>query len=242
MGDADLTERLDVKRTRPRFGGDGHTVHNLSMRLDHLSFAASRRPRRDGSASAVRSARLRRRRRPPAIRDPQHGAAAVGPHLLEVVDVLDHPAADKVPFGQAVKARAADGGGWLGWVVEVDDLTFPFEERLGREAVGGSATAPTASTCAGARSACSTRSPTRSCRSSSSGRARAVHAPERGRADGDYSLAALEIAGDPQRVSEWLGETVEAPLEDVKVDWSAPHGTPGILAVQVQTPRGLVRI
>ena len=41
---------------------------------------------------------------------------------------------------------------------------------------------------------------------------------------------------------EWLGETVEAPLEDVKVDWVAPNGTPGIVAAQVQTPTGLVRI
>ena len=61
-------------------------------------------------------------------------------------------------------------------------------------------------------------------------------------ADGAYSLACLEIAGDPQRVSEWLGESVEAPLEDVKVEWVAPHGTPGIIAVQVQTPQGLVRL
>ena len=60
-------------------------------------------------------------------------------------------------------------------------------------------------------------------------------------ADSDFSLVALEIAGDPQRVSEWLGETVEAPLEDVKVEWVAPNGTPGIIAVQFQTPSGLVR-
>ena len=51
-----------------------------------------------------------------------------------------------------------------------------------------------------------------------------------------FSLACLEIAGDPQRVSEWLGETVEAPLEDVKVEWVAPHGTPGIIAAQFLTP------
>jgi hypothetical protein len=61
-------------------------------------------------------------------------------------------------------------------------------------------------------------------------------------ATGEISLACLEIAGDPQRVSEWLGETVEAPLEDVKVDWVAPNGTPGIMAAQFQTPSGLVRI
>ena len=58
----------------------------------------------------------------------------------------------------------------------------------------------------------------------------------------DWALACLEIAGDPQRVSEWLGETVEAPLEDVKVEWVAPHGTPGIIAAQFQTPNGLVRV
>jgi hypothetical protein len=60
--------------------------------------------------------------------------------------------------------------------------------------------------------------------------------------NGEASLVALEIAGDPQRVSEWLGESVEAPLEDVKVEWVAPHGTPGLLAAQVLTPKGLVRI
>jgi hypothetical protein len=56
------------------------------------------------------------------------------------------------------------------------------------------------------------------------------------------SLESLEIAGDPARVSDWLGRPVEQPLEDVKVDWIAPHGTPGLVAVTFQTPRGLVRI
>ena len=55
-------------------------------------------------------------------------------------------------------------------------------------------------------------------------------------------MASIEIAGDPQRVSEWLGQSVEQPLEDVKVDWVAPHGTPGIQAVQFQTRDGLVRL
>jgi hypothetical protein len=58
----------------------------------------------------------------------------------------------------------------------------------------------------------------------------------------NFSLVGLEIAGDPQGVSEWLGETVEAPLVDFKVEWVAPNGTPGIIAVQVQTPSGLVRL
>ncbi len=60
---------------------------------------------------------------------------------LEVVEALDHPASDKAPFGQAVKARSARGGGWMAWVVEVDDLA-PVEERLGRAAVDGNRHTP----------------------------------------------------------------------------------------------------
>ena len=36
-----------------------------------------------------------------------------GGTYLEVVEVLDHPASDKAPFGQAVRARSELGGGWL---------------------------------------------------------------------------------------------------------------------------------
>src|SRR3954452_23773084 len=57
-------------------------------------------------------------------------------HYLEVVEVLEHPASDKAPFGQAVRARSQAGGGWMGWCVEVDDLA-PFEERLRRLGVDG---------------------------------------------------------------------------------------------------------
>ena len=32
------------------------------------------------------------------------------------------PAAEKAPFGRAVRQRGTDGGGWLGWVVSVTDL------------------------------------------------------------------------------------------------------------------------
>src|SRR3954469_19816693 len=50
---------------------------------------------------------------------------------LEVVSALDHPAAFTAPFGQAVRARADQGGGWMGWVVGVSDITA-IESRLGR--------------------------------------------------------------------------------------------------------------
>ena len=159
---------------------------------------------------------------------------------LEVVEVLDHPASDKAPFGQAVRARSELGGGWMGWVVAVDDIT-PHEQRLGREAVNGN-------------------------RKLSDGTellwkqlgVKGLQAdpqlpffvefisddsmhPSHG-GSGAVSLEALEIGGDPARVSEWLGQSVEQPLEDVKVEWVAPNGAPGINAAQFLTPSGLVRI
>src|SRR3978361_1589203 len=60
---------------------------------------------------------------------------------VEVVEVLDHPASDKAPFGQAVRARSQLGGGWLGWVVAVEDIR-PHEARLGPETVTGNRDRP----------------------------------------------------------------------------------------------------
>ncbi len=53
---------------------------------------------------------------------------------IEVVCPLDHPAADKTPFGQLVSKKVEAGGGWLTWVVAVDDLA-PIEAKLSRKAV-----------------------------------------------------------------------------------------------------------
>ena len=73
---------------------------------------------------------------PPRFGTRNHILPLTGGRYLEVVDVLDHPAADKAPFGQAVRSRTAEGGGWLGWVVAVDDLA-PVEERIGRSPIEG---------------------------------------------------------------------------------------------------------
>jgi len=159
---------------------------------------------------------------------------------LELVEVLDHPASDKAPFGQAVRARSELGGGWMGWVVSVEDIT-PLEQRLGRESVKGNRHRPDGTELLwkqlGVKGLQSDpqlpffiqweTSPD-------------LH-PSTG-ASGKISLESLEIAGDPARVTEWLGAPVEQPLEDVKVDWVAPNGTPGIVAVAFQTPNGLVRL
>ena len=163
-----------------------------------------------------------------------------GDIYMEIVEVLDHPASDKAPFGQAVRARSALGGGWLGWVVAVNDITV-VEQRLGREAANGNRHRPDGQNLQWKQIGVNGLIADPQLPFFIQWESPAELHPSFG-ADVNYSLACLEIAGDPQRVSEWLGETVEAPLEDVKVEWAAPNGTPGIIAVQVQTPHGLVRI
>jgi hypothetical protein len=60
---------------------------------------------------------------------------------IEVVCPLDHPATDTTPFGQAVKNKAQDGGGWLAWIFSADDIS-DVEVKLGRKAVLGYRTRP----------------------------------------------------------------------------------------------------
>lgn len=217
-------------------------AHNLRMRLDHLSYAAGP----DGLAStAQRIGALLGRSFVDGGVHPRFGTRNMtmplaGGTYLEVVEVLDHPASDKAPFGQAVRARSALGGGWLGWVVSVDDITVA-EARLGREAVQGSRHVPDGTELRWKQIGVNGLIADPQLPFFIQWESPVDLRPSSG-ADADYSLACLEIAGDPQRVSEWLGETVEAPLEDVKVEWVAPHGTPGVIAAQVQTPNGLVRI
>ncbi len=159
---------------------------------------------------------------------------------LEVVEVLDHPASDKAPFGQAVRARSELGGGWLGWAVSVDDIA-PFEERLGRESVNGNRHRPDGVELLWKQLGVKGLQADPQLPFFIEWEIDPSNHPSAG-ATGNTSLEALEIAGDPARVSEWLGHSVEQPLEDVKVEWVAPNGTPGIVAAQFQTRNGVVRI
>lgn len=212
------------------------------MRLDHIVFAAGP----DGLAATTQrlSEVLGEEFRDGGIH-PRFGTRnAVLPLThnvyLEAVEVLDHPASDKAPFGQAVRARSELGGGWMGWVVAVDDIA-PYEARLGREAVKGNRHRPDGIELLWKQLGVKGLQSDPQLPFFVQWETDPANHPSTG-ASGRVSLESLEIAGDPARVSDWLGETVEQPLEDVKVDWVAPHGTPGIVAAQFLTPNGLIRL
>ena len=217
-------------------------VRMLGMRLDHLSYAAGP----DGlKGTAARIGALLGEEFQDGGIHPRFGTRNMVLPLtagtyIEVVAVLDHPASDKAPFGQAVRARSELGGGWLGWVVAVDDIT-KVEERLGRESVQGNRHRPDGFELRWRQIGVKGLQSDPQLPFFIQWQSPEEQHPSAG-ATGDVRLGALEIAGDPNRVSDWLGNSVQGPLEDVDVQWVAPHGTPGVVAAQFLTPNGAVRI
>lgn len=212
------------------------------MRLDHISYAAGP----DGlKGTAARIGELLGTEFVDGGVHPRFGtrnmtAALDGDIYLEVVEVLDHPASDKAPFGQAVRARSALGGGWLGWVVAVDDIS-EVEQRLGREAVNGNRRRPDGAELRWKQIGVNGLIADPQLPFFIEWESPAAEHPGAEEADG-LALCCIELAGDPQRVSEWLGRGAEEPFGDVTVEWVAPHGTPGIQAVNFRTAAGKVRI
>lgn len=159
---------------------------------------------------------------------------------LEVVEVLDHPASDKAAFGQAVRQRRDAGGGWMGWCVSVDDIS-DVEHRMGRHAVPGNRRRPDGFNLEWRQIGTSGMKADPQLPFVIKWEKDPAEHPSQ-MTDSKITLTALEIAGDPQRLSDYLGQPAIGALEDIEVRWIAPHGTPGILAAQFSTPNGDIRI
>lgn len=163
-----------------------------------------------------------------------------GGRYVEVVEVLDHPASEKAPFGQAVRARSEAGGGWLGWVLAMGGDDLPFYERLlERPAVVGQRYLPDGSTLEWKQL----------------GVKGMMADPQlpffvqwlspdelRPGADGSAArLTGIELRGDRTRLDQWLGKPHTEALDHVPLQWVT--GEPaGVVAATFSTPAGEVRI
>lgn len=165
----------------------------------------------------------------------------VGGHYIEVVCPLDHPASDSSAFGKAVSQRASEGGGWLTWVVSVDDVA-KIETRLGRPAVEGHRTRPDGTDL-------------RWKQIGVLGTINDAQLPffvqwlsqDHPSSDGKpvASIRKIEIAGEEKTITEWLGSDMAHAIGDIEVQWLSPddnEGESGIVAVHVTTSHGVVRI
>jgi len=153
---------------------------------------------------------------------------------IEVVAALDHPAAEKAPFGRAVRQRADEGGGWLGWVIAVDDIAS-LESRLGRSSVAGHRIRPDGS----------------DLRWRQIGVLDLLDDPqlpyfiewERGSEHpsshgSEVRLAGIEMCGSPEVLASWLGDSSGA---GVSISW-VDADDHGLVACNFLTARGFVRI
>ena len=158
---------------------------------------------------------------------------------IEIVEVLDHPAAEKVPYGQAVRDRSELGGGWLGWVVAVEDMA-PYEQRLERQAVVGTRRFPDGRKLEwkqlGVKGLIADPQLPFFIQWVSEDSVRPSALPA------ELTLAELEIAGSRGRVEDWLGVAVPEVFDGVRVTFDSPSGYPGVVAVTFQTATGSVRI
>jgi hypothetical protein len=138
-----------------------------------------------------------------------------------------------------VRARTADGGGWLGWVVAVDDLE-PVEQRLGRPAIEGQRHLPDGALLVwrqiGVLDLMADPQLPFFVRWESDP---ALHPGNGGR---EVELLRIEVAGQHDRVDEWLGGESERVLSDVDIAWIEPLVRPGLTSAVFSTPRGEVRI
>jgi hypothetical protein len=108
------------------------------MRLDHVSYAVSNK---DLSSTVQRIGSLLNTAFEDGGIHPEFGTRnficpLLNGQYIEVVCPLEHPATDSTPFGKAVKQKALQGGGWLSWVMAVEDIK-QIEEQLGRNAARG---------------------------------------------------------------------------------------------------------
>jgi hypothetical protein len=210
------------------------------MRLDHLSYACTtseiadvvQRIGSDLGGTFVDGGRH------PSFGTRNFILPLAGGAYVEVVSALDHPAALKAPFGQAVHQRAEAGGGWLSWVLAVEDIS-PVEQRIGRTAVRGHRIRPDGvELCWQQLGVLDTMESPQvpffvawDCED--------TEHPSAGGANSGIRISAIEIAGDPQAVVPILDPG--AGINEVDLVW-VDDEDPGVSAVTFSTPAGSVRI
>ncbi|GAB3226873.1 hypothetical protein GCM10027586_13730 [Kineococcus gypseus] len=215
------------------------------MRVDHVGYAAGP----EGlQATARRLASLLGVRVVDGGPHPRFGTRNVVLPLsqgcyVEVVEVLDHPVAEKAVFGQAVRCRSEAGGGWFTWAVTVEGLPA-YEERLGEVAEEGVRRRPDGVElrwrqigAPGLR-----EDPQLPLLIEWQG-PRTQH-PSAIALAGGTRLAGLTIAGDPDHVRRWMGLSPEFAADRISFTWLDPdsEGQRGLRAVTFETPRGVVQV
>lgn len=151
---------------------------------------------------------------------------------VEVVTTLDHPATEQSVFAKAVKHRYEEGGGWLGWVIAVDEIAV-IENKLGRPAINGHRRRPDGF----------------DLQWKQIGVLDVIAQPELpffiqwlsvasehpSRENSGLAISSIELAGSKDALDSYLGHDIE--LDSVSVNWVV-NEEPGFVAVNFALPNG----
>jgi hypothetical protein len=210
-----------------------------TVRLDHLSYAAGP----EGLAATVQrlganlGASFRDGGMHPRFGTRNFILPLLNGVYLEAVEPLDHPAADKAAFGRAVKARTEAGGGWLSWVVAVDDIG-PVEARLGRPAVTGQRRRPDGVILTWRQIGVLDMLDDPALPFFTQWEIDPAFHPSVG-PEVPIGIESAEICGNARTIAAWLNEPLERA--DFRFDWVQGEA-PGLVTVSFSTPHGTVRI
>lgn len=210
------------------------------MRLDHISYACTNNEIADviqGIGSDLGASFIDGGRHP-SFGTRNFILPLAGGCYVEVVSALDHPAADKAPFGRAVAMRAEDGGGWLSWTVAVDDLS-EVERRLGRDAVEGHRVRPDGHDLRWRQIGVLDVIADPALPFFIQWLSPASDHPSVG--GSAIRIERVEMCGDSAAIKGWLGGDHGSVQGGIEVDWVDAE-EPGIVAVWFSTPHGSIRI
>ena len=213
---------------------------NASMQLDHVSYATSH----DSVIDVIQriGSQLGASFIDGGIH-PQFGTRNFilplkNSRYIEVVCPLDHPAADKTPFGQLVSKKVEAGGGWLTWVVAVDDLSS-IEAKLERKAVEGHRKKPDGNELFWRQIGVLDTLDQASNPFFIQWKSDSHPSTER---DSNVSLSAIEIYGEPEALRQRYGLNGFFSQGDVQFHWLEDESETGIESVTFLTQSGQVRV
>lgn len=215
--------------------------HDVGMRIDHVCYAAGP----EGlQATARRLAEALGVTAHEGGIHPRFGTRNMVIPLaegryIEVVEVLDHPASDKAPFGQATRAVSQRGGGWMAWVISVEDLT-EIEVRLGRESVPGNRHTPEGFELTWQQIGIKGLMADPQLPFFLKWDSTENHPSQLDMSE--VELSGLRIAGDPDRVRDWLGLSLEGTFETGIVFEFMEDEVAALEAVTFDTASGSVTI
>jgi hypothetical protein len=213
------------------------------MRLDHISYAASHEQISDvvnRIGSQIETAFIDGGIHP-KFGTRNFTAPLLNNQYIEVVCPLDHPATDSTPFGRAVKKKAEEGGGWLTWVLATDDIT-KIETRLGRKSIDGNRRKPD-----GHELGWKQLGVLATLEDSQLPFFIQWLTKEHPSSDGKPSakISKIEIAGDEQKIKNWLNSDISKLLGEAEVVWVKPdenNNQTGIVAVELTSNGKKIRL